>query len=270
MRFMPVLLIGLSSCALWDSAKQTVEDVQDVIEGLTNPLVAQGLVLGASEPTNADIADILVEAGAEQGTVVSLFLADAASLDEVENAPVVSANVELVTDDVVVSAPGDGNGLYAVEPGENGVTYVDDSRWTLEVTIGELFSTIAIDLPAEADVTVPELHEPMTPMNLDLTGQGFGSALVVVLDQNGTVTHTNEPEGVNDVIELSQGGGEMTVYQIPAEAFPSESVYVIGVAGLAYSTGDDVENMNTLLSSLMAGKMTFYATSTVQLPTGYP
>lgn len=270
MRFLPVVFLGLTSCAWLDSAQQTVEDVKDAIEGMTNPLVFQGLVLGAEEPSNPDIADVLLEAGAEQGTVVNVFLADAASLDEVESAPVVSATVEVVTDDGVVQAPGDGNGLYSVEPGEDGATYADDGRWTVEVSIGEMFSTIAMDLPAAADVSVPELHDPLTPMDLDMTGQGFGAALVLVMDQNGVVTHTNEPQGVSDVIDLSQGGEDLTVYSIPADAFPDESLYVIGVAGLGHSLGEDVDNMNTLLSSLMAGKMRFYATSTVQLPTGYP
>ena len=51
---MPLLLANLSGCDLIAQGRQKIEDVKDKIEGLTNPLVADGVILSFDSTERRD------------------------------------------------------------------------------------------------------------------------------------------------------------------------------------------------------------------------
>ncbi len=257
-----VLLLVLSGCGILQGARDKVDGIKDAISGLTNPLISQGIILGVQEPDDQRLAEMLDKSDFDSGTGISVFLADAASAGEAENAPVSGASVTVLGTDTMV-ADEDATGLYTIPPTPDSLPYVVDDAWEVQVAIQDVeeVSTIGVTLPPVATVVVPLEHAPLQLLELDFTGQAFDSAFIVVVDQGGVVTYTNEPTDISDVLAMTQSAEPITLVEIPAEAFPTEGAYAVGVAGMLHSEGADVENMNTLLSSLMAGKMRFYPTT---------
>ncbi|NCG19761.1 MAG: hypothetical protein GWP91_12200 [Rhodobacterales bacterium] len=263
-----VVLMTLGGCGIIQSAQEQVDGIKDVIEGLTNPLVSQGLILGVQEPEDQSVADILANSEFDSGTNVSIFLADASSASAAADAPVSDAVVTILGTDtlnVLEESPG----LYATPPTSNTLPYAAGDSWEVQVVIEgmEDMSSISVTLPPAAQLNIPLDHAPLTAMILDFTDQEFDSAFVVVINQDGAITFTNEPTDISDVLAITQGAEPITQVEIPADAFPAEGLYAIGVAGMDHSLRLDVQNMNTALSTLMAGKMEFYATTAL---TGLP
>lgn len=236
----------------------------DTYEGLTNPLVAQGLVLGIAAP-DSDQIDLSQTAYGE-GTAITVFLADAESADKLEEAPVEGADVSVRGDafgDVAVGEAG--GGTYVLEPGQ--VTYADGAVWTVVVDVAGEVGRANVELPPPAAFTIPQEHTKGEPIDLDFTGKGFTAALIVVLDvESGNVTYSTEPKDIRDVYDLTRGNTELGAVQVPGTAFPEDKVYALGVAGMVHTQADDLESMNTALSSVLAGKMKFYPVITAQLP----
>lgn len=251
-----MLLALLGGCFLFDK----IEDVGDAIEGLTNPLVAQGIVLGVEEPQQEELQP-LVDAGLlVPGTGVTVFLADAADADEMDEAPVAGALVVVDTSDGPVDASEREAGLYSVDPGPESPGYVDGAVWTALADVGDgKPHAIGFPLPPAAVLVLPALHTTNTGLELDLTGQGFHSALVIVTEvTSAQTTYSSEPVSIEDLYSLSSNEQELGVYPLPPEAFPIPGTYALGVAGMQNGTDDDLEGVNTLLSRGMAGKMRFF------------
>lgn len=264
-----LVLFALAGCAILDAVEETkesIEDVKNVVDGLTNPIVTQGIVLGVQEPDDPALADIVSTTDLGKGTAVTVFLADAANAEEIESAPVSGAQVTVDGSDVVDATEQEA-GVYSVDPGV--LAYKVDDVWTVEVQVeGEKeVGLIPVLLPAAADLDPPSQIEPGTDVALDFSGMGFASALVVVLNSQGDVTWTNEPDSASEVLGITQSEGDLTELVVPgADAFPKDDLYALGVAGMVHSKDTDIENMNTVLSSLMAGKMRFYGVSAVKIP----
>ena len=104
-------------------------------------------------------------------------------------------------------------------------------------------------------------------MLIDLSSQEYDQVLVVVFDVgSGQVTFSNEPRDVMELYEFSTADDAGAGLTIPASAFPDESIYAVGVAGLVKGDSVNFSSMNTALSSLQAGKLKFYPVSTLALP----
>ena len=88
-----LVLLALTGCDLLASGQDQIDDLQDTLDGLTNPLVVQGIVLGVAEPESSEID--LSKTDFSKGTVVTVFTADAASVNEIENAPVTGASISI-------------------------------------------------------------------------------------------------------------------------------------------------------------------------------
>lgn len=251
-------LVWLAACGVVNA----VNEVKDKVQGATDPMVAQGLILGVEEPTDPELAAVLDAAGREPGTEATLFLAE--EVTGGAGGPWTGARASLESD-VEVEFVEVEDGLYRIEAGA-GPDYQVGASWSVEVA-GTEPARVATTLPDAADVVVPQLHPAMADLVLDLTGQGFSSVLVVVIDGLGTVTWTNAPEDAASAIELAGRGEDLEVFTIPGvEAFPTEAIYAVGVAGLTNNEAQDVENLNTLVSGLQAGKLRWFATSTVPVP----
>lgn len=248
----PALMLTLAACDL--------ENAQDTFEGLTNPLVMQGLVIAVEPPESEDVD--LEGTGFEEGTTGTVFLADARSADDLESAPVSGANVTLGQ-----AAFTEGTaGAYVLSPAA-GFEYRDGNTARLSAGIGGDSAVATVPTPAAASVTLPEEHTPNTALTIPMGGTDFHSALVVVIDvQGGGVVWTNKPQTIRETYDLTRGTAAVDV-QIPASAF-GESVYAVGVAGLKHTTAEDLSGMNTAISSVLAGKMKFHIVPTIEIPEG--
>lgn len=247
------LVIPLAGC----------EAIKDTYEGLTNPLIAEGMILGVEAPESDEID--LESTGYSEGTGLTLFLADAESVTDIENAPVEGADVVL-TGNTTVEATEIGGGGYAVTPSED-LVYEAGETWSVKATVGREEGTAHVRLPPAPNATIAEQHTQGEPVTLNLSGQGFTGALVVVVDvQTGDVTYSTQPEGIRDFYNLTRGDDEVGDITVPGTAFPGESVYALGVTGLTHTTSEDFDGMNTALSGVLAGKMRFFPVITATLP----
>ncbi len=243
------LLIG---CDIVDQVK----DVADAVNGLTNPLVAQGIVLSVQDPGDPTVQTALSAAGTEIGTSATIFLADAASAADLANAPVLGATVVLDG----TSAIDNGDGSYLIAPSV-GLTYAVGESWTTTIIptpdAGESLATVT--LPEAAVIEWPETIVTGEAWSFSLEDQGFDGVVLVVLDIDGAPTYSNEPKSVGDLYNATASGEPLTVVEIPASAFPADGVYIIGVAGLVGTTAADLFEVNTALSNVSAGQMLFRA-----------
>jgi hypothetical protein len=254
------LFVTMIGCGWFDAVKEDVDGVVDDIEGLTNPLLAQAIVLGVEEPSAPELQPLIDAGVLVPGTGVSLFLADAASADQIEESLVSGAAVVLDTPSVNASVDETEEGVYTVDPVTGQLTYVDDQSWTLFVDIGDGEPhTMRVALPPAVDLDPPQLHDAGLPLDLDLTGQGYASTLIVVTDvATGDTTYTTQPESAEEVYEITSAAELVAIVTVPASAFPRPGTYALGVAGMTKNVDDDIEGMNTLLSGGMAGKMRIF------------
>ena len=228
------------------------EDVKETYEGLTDPLVVQSVVLGVEA---AGVDDQTLESlNFDVGVGSTVFLADAKSASDIDNAPITGATINMNS----VAVPETGNGSYTLEPGP--LTYAPGASWNLDALIASDTSGAVFTLPPAPNVTVPTTHTTSTPMSLSLSGQGYDIIVGLVADiTTGEITWSNEPEDIRDVYELATGSGTETL-DIPETAFPTSGAYVVGIAGLTKATAADMDNMNTALSNITAGKMKLFPT----------
>ncbi len=255
--------LPLVGCAWFEDLFDTIDEVSEAVEGLTNPTVVQALVLGVEEP-ESDLIDLDEIEDYEAGTAFTLFLADAADVSDLDNAPVEGAKVTLEANKKV-DAIDDGEGVYLIEPDE-ALVYTVGEVWTVKVDSpgAETTSQAPVTLPAALDASVPEEWDANTAMSLDLRNSGFDAALILVFDgQTGDLTWTNQPEDIGELYEWTRGGNELGLVEIDASAFPGESIYAVGVAGIENASTDGFVEMNTLLSGVMAGLMRLYPVSTL-------
>ena len=262
MRISWAMVLTLSGCGLFQDIEDVFNDAKETVEDLTNPTVGQAVILGVEEPNSEqiDLSNIDVEVG----TGFTMFLANAAEVSDLENAPVEGAAVN-VSGNNQVAAVDSGDGIYTVEPGQ-GLEYVVGSSLTMSVDVPgvEETGTISIELPDAVEMSVEELWEKDAAMSLDFRGQGFGSALIIVYDaQNGELTWDNRPETISEVYEVTKGTEQVGIVEVPGAAFPKESLYVLGVTGMVNADSGDIDGMNTLLSGLMAGKMKLFPVATL-------
>ncbi len=256
-RIAPLCLPLLVGCS-------DLDDLKDKVEGYTNPTVIEGLVLGVAEP---DFDFDLSKTDFNKGAAGVVFLADAASADEIESAPIDGADVSILSETTGKLAMNeDGDGKYSIT-GDDGFEYTVGEDLDLNVDVGDQSSSASVTAPAAADVTIDEAHTAGEAITVDLTGQSFSSVLVAVFDAgSGELTFSNQPEGIKEIYDFTHGGAESLVVDIPGSAFSAESVYAVGVAGLKNAGEDDFGDANTLLSTYMAGKMKFFPVSTITLP----
>jgi hypothetical protein len=238
-----VSILFFSGCELF-------EDVKETFEGLTNPLVAQSVFLGV-EADGVD-PEMLEALNVESGVAASVFLADANNADEMENAPISGAIVHMGETSAVEAA----DGTYVIEPGV--LTYVVGTTWVVTMDIGEATSQADFTLPNAPQATVPTIHAANTSLDISLEGQGFDIIIGTVGRlEPSEITWSNEPTDARDVFDLATGSSD-GILNIPPEAFPSSGAYVIGVGGLTKSRGQQMDNMNTALSNITAGKMKLF------------
>lgn len=244
---------------------EQLQDVKDTLEGLTNPLVVEALVLGVAEPESEDID--LTDTPFEKGTVATVFLADATGLDDLEESTVAGAQVAVRSATMgTVDLVDEGAGLYA-GTGEDGLLYTVGEDTVISVIIADETHTVAVQAPQPASITVQEQHEPGANLLVDLTAYEYDAVLVAVVDLgSGEVTYSNEPQGIREIYDFTHTTEPVRRHEIPGSAFAAQSVYAVGVAGMRAASADDYTDMNTGLSSYLVGQMRFFPVRTVTAP----
>lgn len=249
-RYGLAVLPALSGC--------TVLTADDLFEGLTNPLVVQGLVLSIDAPPSP--VD-LPSAGFVEGAAATVFLADAAEVSEVAQVPVQEADVRLIGSSIgTVVASEVAPGTY-VATSADGLAYFEGERLELRVAVGPDVSLAGLELPAAPVLTLPSVHSAGTDLVIDLTGQGFDATIVAVFGSAG-LTYSNAPGDVEELYAFTRPGQDPVV-RIPGSTLDQPGFHAVGVAGLVNTRAADFDNMNTVLSNVGGGKMVF-ALFTVQ------
>ncbi len=251
---MPLLLLALSGCGLIE----TVADLRDAVEKVTNPVVVQGVILDLQPPDDALLLAAMEDANLEPGLTATVYVGDTRARDEAQQ----SSSGARVTVEGVRAAEEDA-GVFSLLP-EDGLSYQQGAQWTLKVRQPQEgdSGTVSITLPDPAPVYVPEVHTPGAPMRLDFDGLGYDSVLAYVFDASGETTWTNQPESILEVFDLTVSNTAVQTLEIPASAFPDASIYAVALAGMMHSDNRDFDGVNTLLSNMMAGRMQMYAVFT--------
>ncbi|MEM6926024.1 MAG: hypothetical protein AAF602_03770 [Myxococcota bacterium] len=250
---------------VWALVGCELAEIRNQLEGLTTPLVMEGLMLGIAEPMDERI-DLSGLDRYDPGANLTIFLADASNANELDNALVSGAMVTASVGAGDVDVPEQQDGLYAVLPPTD-LEYEPMQTLDVEAVLSNRTGTGQLELPEGAGLSAFEAHPVDTPLPIDVSGRGYTGTLIVVIDTTtGDVTYSNEPEGAREIYDLTRGRTEVTSVTVPAEAFPAESVYALGFAGLVHTRSEDFDGFNTLLSGILAGQLQFQPVVTVPLP----
>lgn len=261
MRGLLLLPLCLGGCT-WIEEKWG--EAEDIAGDYLNPLVGEGLLLGVAEPESDEIDLSDTEYG--KGAVFSLFLADATSVDDLENAVLTGATVKFKSDtNNILQASDDGAGLYTLTA-DAGLEYAPGEDFTVTADVGGGTGSVSMAAAQPVSLDLSYTHETGESLVVDLSSFSYDSVLVVVLDTfSGEVTFSNRPADIMGIYDFTHGDEPIKRVEIPGSAFnaPEGSVYAVGVAGMKVAGSDAYEGMNTLLSSMMAGQMVFSAVSTL-------
>ena len=243
-----MLLLMLASCNFQD----ILDDATETFEGLTNPLVVQGWYVGVAEPESDQIDLSGTDFG--KGAALTVFLADAANANDLDKAPVQGAGVQ--ADGVDLTEEGDG--AYAATA-DDGLTYTEGGEALVSVQIGSGMAEATVLTPVAATANIPAQGTAGDDLAVNLAGQGFDNVLVVVLDMDSAeVVWTNTPVDITGVYDFATADVVTSVTIPGPEAFAGSGIYAVGVAGMNKADSDAFVDMNTALSSVMAGKLRFY------------
>ena len=241
----------LTGCDLLDEAREELDN-------LTNPLVGQVLVVGIDEPDDANVAAALEGTDWDMGVFAQVFLADATSADDLSKAPVGQATVKATV------GANDPIRLEEIETGSytatnaDGLVYQVNANVEISVDLEGGAGILSNKLPAAPELNIPKQQSQNTALVVNLSGNYNAVLGVVVNAQNQNVIWSNEPTTPEEIYNFSRSTDIVETLEIPASAFSSPGVYAVGVAGLVNGNSDDYENVNSLLSGFMAGKMGLY------------
>jgi hypothetical protein len=237
-----------------------LEDAREELTDLTNPLVGQAMLIGIAEPENELVAAALSETDWNQGVIAQVFLADATSADDMSKAPVGGAMVNMVVGgNAAVRLEENESGSYSAS-NEDGLVYQVGADVEVSVKLEGGPAMLHAQLPQAPSADLPAQQNKGAKMVIDLSADNFNAVLGVVFDaQTSEVVWSNEPTTAEEIYAFGHSDGFVNSLEIPGATFSNPGVYAVGVAGLVNGESSDFDNVNTLLSSFMAGKMTLHA-----------
>lgn len=244
-----VTFASLMGCRLIDA-------VQDRVDQLSEDTVAQAMYIGVAPSENDEID--LSEAGYATGASVTAFVFELSTMEDVEG-----------VDLTLVSQTNGSAALTRADDGSftgEGFTYAAGDRVKLRVDAPDGASrSIAVDAPTSPVLAVPSEHTPNTAFGVSLQQDADAVLLVVFDTATGAITYDNTPADLQDLYDFTIENAPSAI-EFPAEAFPQQSVYAVGIAPLARSTDEEVEGLNPVGSTFFAGELRFYPVSTLQIP----
>lgn len=244
-RTVVLALVGLVGC-------NRLEDT----EQLAAPAVAQGLYLGLELPDGVDVSDTDL---LDYTAACTVFLAYVSGADAIEDAPLEGADVEFRSaENAELPLVDQGGGEYLVTA-ESGLVYEPGDRSTISLEIQGEPARMAVDPPSAPDVDIEPFQVPRTPLEIDLSDQDYDNLIVAVYDINrNKLTWDNLPDSVGETYEYTHRGDRVTTQEVPGDAFPGETSYLVGVAGMKLADPDSFEGINQTLSAFMAGQFSLH------------
>ena len=256
MRFLP-LILSLTAC---DVLQQKINE----IENLANGFVVGGVFIGVEDVDN-DLLDLSQTEFSDNAQLTVYLTAAEISSDLTAN-PISRADVFLnaaTLNNFEIPESEETFGSY-ISSSADGLIYTEGEEATLDITHAAELHAISISVPFAPTFDLPTEHTLGQNITIDLTGQNFYEALIVVVRiDTGEVTYERRPTDIESLYEYAHPGGVsisdaeaeyMTTVEIPAQAFPNNNLYAIAVAGIQASGNDQMDNINPLLSSFIAGK----------------
>lgn len=253
---LPALL--LSGCG----DLQRLLDLKESLDDYTNTTVVSASILGVapSSDERVDLALAMTDLGS--GVRASAWLVEAQGAAGLDGAGLGGQPVLLSVDGRGVGMEETTLGQYVAD-GETGLEYRPETEAVLEVQTDDGAKGLAVGLPPAPTFDLPADHLPDEPLEVDLRGQDYDATLVMVVDvMTGAVTWQQTPSGAMELYEFARADGGVGWVDIPAEAFPGESVYAVGVAGTWNSDVETFEGVNVALTTGFAGMFRFETTCT--------
>ena len=249
----------LLTAALLFTGCDLLEEAREELTDLTNPLVGQVMIVGIAEPDDPTVAQALEGTDWEQGIFAQVFLADATSANDLSNAPVGSATVKAkVGANGAIRLIEDTEGSYLATH-QDGLVYQVNANVEVSVNLEGGPALLRNKLPSEPDVAIPSQQAKGAKMIVDLEGTDYNAVLGVVVNaQTQAIVWSNEPTTAEEIYDFTHNDEAIRKLEIPGASFANPGVYAVGIAGLVNGDADQFENVNSLLSGFMAGKMSLY------------
>lgn len=247
-----VAALSISGCA-------QVDDIKNTVNGLTNTMVVESLLLGIEAPDTNSKLDL---SGSDfaQGTTVKAFLADASDPTSLSDAPVKGAAVNFVSDGNggQLALKDNDDGSYSATEGDQGLVYFAE-KVSLSADYGDAIHSISVDAPPLATVDLGSSHTAGAPLTIDISDQDFDGLLVVVLSgPSADLSFSNIPTSIDDIYNFTHGDSPLAV-DVPGDSFSDAGLYAVGVAGTRNAGADDMTEVNTVLSTFIGGQFKFTA-----------
>lgn len=215
------------------------DEIDALFASVTDPEIAEGLVMGVRAPAELDLTDTPFENGGRA----------AAYLTTVDGTPIPADLALLSPANGRVALVDEGEGVWAT-PGDLDLAYVVGDTYVLHRDGAEILRAEAA--PA-VEMTLPAMHAAGTALRLDAAGQDFDGLLASVLDlETREEVWTNVP-GDAEAIQAMLLEEPVLAFDIPAEAFAGAGAYAVGVAGLRANEAVDVTDVNALASLMATG-----------------
>ncbi len=220
------------------------DEIDALLGGVTDPDVAEGLVVALSAPADMDLS----------GTEYANGGRAAAYISTVGGAMPTELTLDLVSPTNGSLAFGnEGDGVWSTAEG-TGVSYTPGETLIIKRDGAEILRALGAE---GAGIALPATHAAGTPLNVDLGDADFDGVIVTVVDlATQEQRWSNAPDSAGVVYDMLVAEPVLTV-DVPAEVFATPGDYGVGVAGLRVNQAVDVTDVNTLASLMATGVLEF-------------
>jgi hypothetical protein len=240
--FLPVTLLLFPGCARLDA-----------VNGLADPVVAQGMYLGIDVPDGVDLSDA---DGLQYSALCNVFLAYVADPSELADAPVEGAKLTFKSPaNGLLRFREEGGGKYTLDSTDGLVYEVGDTP-IVSFTMDEAEAKLEVLAPEAPEVDLPASVDREDPLDVDLSGYDYQNVVAASYDlTHGKLTWDNLPTAVDEVYDFTHTDTPIERVEIPGDAFLRKGAYVVGVAGMQVADPVSFEGVNTTLSAFIAGRL---------------
>ena len=236
------------------------------LDSFSNSFIVDGIYMGT--PVVESEVFTLPSSGFASEAQISLHLSHASIEGDLSAIPIGRATISLTSDSL---------SSFVVPESEDGGAYLSTAQEGLPYPAGEYVTIdieqengmthqIGIEAPIPPTFELPSSHGTSQSLSIDLSDQGYYESFVIVMRADtGEVTYQKLPSDIEEFYQyahpndtIAQSNVEyIQEIEIPGSAFPTDNVYAIGVAGIQSSLQEDMIDVNTLVSSLLAGQFRF-------------
>ncbi|GDX82416.1 hypothetical protein LBMAG42_42270 [Deltaproteobacteria bacterium] len=242
-------LILLTGCDRLDAAG-------DVVDGLGDTTVVQGIFLGAEIPFGIELPD---DAGIYT-SFCKVFLAQVSDANDVTDAPVSGADVAFVSQETgKLGFDETDDGEYRLYS-QDGLVYEPGQTAKLQFSLGNETGSLSVTAPEAPEFDLDNEGTSQEAQKVKVTSGRFQNLVVAVYDlDRDKLTWDNLPDDFESGVELNDEDAEpIDELIVPGEAFPRGSTYLVGVGGLEVGDATEFEGVNQALSAFGAGRMTLH------------